>query len=316
MVTLSTHHLYVDVQCKGRPLLFGNAHSVHLLVNLCMSFWAMSRLPSLSLVEINSRDQLLILEIKICYPSLELNPYNGYQLLALWGYSSIFSFLPPNLRMRLVHAEEREDKRMPGFCHRLQANLPRATALPNGPYLADQLVQGFSNFFYICAKPFPLLAYQYILTSTFFLSLALTQIKGLKGQQKKAFFLHWQNAKSSMEKLTTGGDSKISASKEAGDYKSNETASRKEVLIENFALESFSFTHIQLPLKETREGKRRAGNYIEENVDEISQVLGEALFPSTGARDRDADSLASIRFDLTMDLPAFLQRPVTATATA
>ncbi|GMN28759.1 hypothetical protein TIFTF001_046266 [Ficus carica] len=30
---------------------FGNAHSVHLLVNLCMSFWAMSRLPSL--VEIN-----------------------------------------------------------------------------------------------------------------------------------------------------------------------------------------------------------------------------------------------------------------------
>lgn len=82
------------------------------------------------------------------------------------------------------------------------------------------------NFFYICAKPFPLLAYGRQLyglpihLNKHFLSLALTQIKGLKGQQNKAFFLHWLNAKDSMEKLTKGGDSKISASKEAGDYKS------------------------------------------------------------------------------------------------
>lgn len=48
-------------------------------------------------------------------------------------------------------------------------------------------------------------------------------------------------------------------------------------LIENFALESFCLTHIQLLLKETREGNRRAGNYIEENVHEISQGLALAL---------------------------------------
>lgn len=41
--------------------------------------------------------------------------------------------------------------------------------------------------------------------------------------------------------------------------------------IENFALESFCFTHLQLPLKETGEGNCWAGNYIEENVHEISQ---------------------------------------------
>lgn len=55
----------------------------HRIQNLAKSFWAMSRLPSL--VEINC------LYWNVDPPSgrLGLNPYNGYQLLALWGKISL-----------------------------------------------------------------------------------------------------------------------------------------------------------------------------------------------------------------------------------